>query len=434
MPRAGWTKPVSDRRLSDLVSVGVLTRVFPPALVDEVVAASGRREQRNRTLPARVMTYFAVGMALHAEGSYEDVLSQLSDGLSWSAAAAGGGRGDGDGDDEVVAAGSVALPSKSAIFQARARLGSEPVRALFERVAVPLAQPGTPGAWLAGRRLVAVDGMCLDVPDTVVNEGFFGRPGVAKGERAAFPMARVVALAECATHAVFAARVGAYTDSEPTLIEQLLTSFGPGMVVLADRGVFSFALWRTATATGADLLWRIRTDPLGPRPVHVRDLPDGSWLAHLRKSTDRHSEPMLVRVVDYTLDDGRRAGAQHPGHPGDAPPARSYRLFTTITDPAQASATDLADAYRQRWEIETTFDELKTHQRGPRAVLRSKSPDLVLQEIWGHLCCHYAIRTLMSDTAAHTAHRGHDPDRVSFVAALRIARQSLAGTQGGFPP
>jgi hypothetical protein len=406
---------VSDRRLSDLVSVGVLTKVFPPWLVDEVVEAAGRREQRSRSLPARVMTYFAVGMALHAEGSYEDVLSQITDGLAW---------GSGWAESSAVSVED-RLPGKSAIFQARARLGFEPVRALFERVAVPLAEPSMPGmagAWLAGRRLVAVDGFCLDLPDTPVNEEFFGRPGVNKGERAAFPMARVVALAECATHAVLAARVGAYREGEATLVQRLLSSFGPGMLVLGDRGMFSYELWAKAGATGADLLWRIRTDAAGPKPAFVEALPDGSWLGRLQrarpKTPGQPQEPMLVRVIDYEIEDGR-----------DNP--EQYRLFTTILDPAEADASELAAAYRQRWEIETTFDELKTHQRGPRVVLRSRSPDLVLQEIWGHLCCHYAIRALMFDAATAG---GQDPDRVSFVAALRITRQSLAGTQGAFSP
>lgn len=401
MPRAGWKKPASDRRLSDLVSVGVLTRVFPPDLVDEVIERAGRTQQRSRSLPARVMAYFAVGMALYADGSYEDVLAQLTDGLAWS--------------DRWRS--EFVLPGKSAIFQARARLGAEPVRALFERVAVPLGGPDTPGVWLAGRRMVAIDGTCLDVADVPVNDEFFGRPGVNKGERSAFPQARVVALAECGTHAILAARVGAYRDSEATLTEKLLAAFGPGMLVLADRGFFSYALWRKAIDTNADLLWRVRTDRFGPNPAHIQDLADGSWLGELRASTDRHGDPIPVRVIDYTLDDGRKN-------------ATSYRLLTTLTDPEQAPAERLALAYAQRWEIESSFDELKTHQRGPRIVLRSKSPELVLQEIWGYLCCHYAIRALMADTAT-TGSR--DPDRVSFVAALRVARRSLA--QGGaFPP
>jgi Insertion element 4 transposase N-terminal/Transposase DDE domain len=402
MPRTGWRKPESDRRLSDLVSVGVLTSVFPAELVDEVIAEAGRTQLRHRALPARVMAYFAIGMGLYGEGSYEDVLAQLTDGLSW----ASGWRE------------QYRLPGKSAIFQARERLGSAPLEGLFARVAAPLGGPDTAGVWLAGRRMVAVDGTCLDVADTPANDGHFGRPGVTKGEKAAFPQARVVALAECGTHAVFAAKIGAYSDGEATLADGLFDVLTEDMLLLADRGFFSYALWRKAADTGADLLWRVRVGGRGaPGPAHVRDLDDGSWLAHLRRADDRAGEPMLARVIDYTLDDGR----ENP---------TVYRLFTTMLDPAEAPADQLALAYAQRWEIESVFDELKTHQRGPRIVLRSKSPDLVRQEIWGHLCCHYAIRSVMARAAQHA---GRDPDQVSFVATLRIVRQSVA-QQGAFPP
>jgi len=399
MPRAGWRKPESDRRLSDLL--GVLTRVFPPALVDEVTEASGRTQVRHRALPARVMAYFAIGMGLYSDGSYEDVLSQITDGLAW----ASGWRE------------RYPLPSKSAIFQTRGRLGSAPLEQLFARVAAPMGGPQTPGVWLAGRRLVAIDGTCLDVADTPVNDAFFGRPGVNKGEKSAFPQARLLALAECGTRAIFAATIGAYRDAESTMVEHLLTAMAPGMVVLADRGFFSYRLWRTVSETGADLLWRVSTGGNGPAPVRVEDLPDGSWLAHLRAHRDRDNQPMLARIIDYTLDDGR-------GNP------TVYRLVTTLLDPIEAPALELAAAYAQRWEIENVFDELKTHQRGSKVVFRSKSPDLALQEIWGYLCCHYAIRCLMTQA---TDHDGRDPDRISFVAALRIVRQSVA-QQGAFSP
>jgi hypothetical protein len=390
---------VSERRLSDLVSVGVLTRTFPPELVDEVIAEVGRTEQRHRSLPARTMAYFAVGMALHSEGSYEDVLGLLTDGLAWSA------------DVEPVK-----LPSKSAIFQARARLGADPLRVLFERVARPLAEPDTPGGWLGGRRLVAIDGTCLDVADTLDNDEGFGRPGVMKGERAAFPQARVVAVAECGTHVVFDAVIGAYSTPENTLAREVIDRLEPGMVLLADRGFCGFPLWNRAAATGADLLWRAMPTM---KPRRVETLDDGSWLAELRPSgsAGRKADPLIIRVIDYEIDDGRASD-------------NSYRLFTTILDPAEASAVDLAVAYAQRWEIEAVFDELKVHQRGPRIVLRSKSPDLVLQEIWGHLCCHFAIRTLMWEAAGHA---GVDPDRVSFVAALRIARRSISAARDFSP-
>jgi len=385
--------------LSDVVSVGVLTRTFPPEVVDEVIAGCGRTEQRHRALPARVMAYFSIGMALHSEGSYEDVLSLLTDGLAWAT-------------DTVP----VRLPSKSAIFQARARLGAEPLQALFDRVAQPVAGSDAAGAWLAGRRLVAIDGTCLDVADTAENAEWFGRPGVNKGEQAAFPQARLVALAECGTHAIFDAAVGPYTTAENTLAGELIDRLEPGMLLLADRGFCGFPLWQRAAATGADLVWRAKPN-MKPRPLET--LEDGSWLAELRPSGNagRHAEPLVIRVIDYQIDDGRRND-------------ETYRLFTTITDPNEASAVDLAAAYAQRWEIESAFDELKVHQRGPRTVLRSKSPGLVRQEIWGHLCCHFAIRTLMWEAADHAR---VDPDRVSFVAALRIARRSISAARDFSP-
>ena len=386
--------------MSDLVSVGVLTRTFPPVVVDEVIAAAGRKEQRHRSLPARTMAYFAVGMALHSEGSYEDVLGLLTDGLSWA-----------DPGTEPVR-----LPTKSAIFQARERLGFEPVKALFDRVARPLATSETPGAFLAGRRLVAIDGTTFDVADTIVNDDFFGRPGVNKGERSAFPQARVVAVTECATHAVFDAEIGPYTTSELALSKPLIDRLKPGMVLLADRGFTGFALWKQAAATGADLLWRAKNNTR-PRQIEVFD--DGSWLGELRANNARlNTEAVIVRVVDYHVDDGR--GTE----------TGPFRLFSTLIDPNEVTATELAAAYAQRWEIESTFDELKTHQRGARTVLRSKSPGLVLQEIWGHLCCHFAIRTLMWEAADHV---GVDPDRVSFVAALRIVRRSLSAARDFSP-
>ena len=382
------------------MSVGLLTRVFPPEVVDEVIAEADRKEQRHRSLPARVMAYFAVGMALHSEGSYEDVLGLMTDGLAWS----------------VPDTEPVKLPSKSAIFQARERLGAEPLKALFDRVARPLATEATPGAFLAGRRMVAIDGTTLDVADTPVNDEHFGRPGVNKGERSAFPQARLVALAECATHAMFDAEIGAYTTSELALAKRLVDRLEPGMVLLADRGFTGFALWEQASATGADLLWRAKNNVM-PRQIEV--LQDGSWLGEMRlKNTKLNSPHIVVRVVEYTVDDGR------------GEPMGPFRLFTTMLDPAEVTATELAAAYAQRWEIESAFDELKTHQRGPKMVLRSKSPALVEQEIWGHLCCHYAIRTLMFE-AAHDA--DVDPDRVSFTAALRITRRSLSQARD-FPP
>lgn len=402
MPRAGWVKPQSDQRLSDHISVGVLTRVFPPELVDRVVAEAGRGERRQRLLPARVVVYYVLGLALYSSSSYEEVMRMLVEGLSWQS----GWRQ------------PWSVPTKGALAQARSRLGSEPLRALFERVAAPLAEPGTAGAFYRGDRLVSIDGTCLDVADTPANERKFGRPGSGRGEkRAAFPQLRLVGLGECGTHALFAVAVAGLDDDERTLAGRLVGALSPGMLCLADRGFYSFGLWNQARATGAQLVWRTKSNH---RLAVEERLADGSYLSRLYASDDRRREHgVAVRVVEYAIDDSGRPA-------GDA----RYRLLTTILDPDQAPASELAALYAERWEFEGALDELKVHQRGPRVVLRSKTPDGVIQEVYGHLCVHYAIRWLMHAVALEA---GHDPDRLSFTRTLRAARRTTA-SHAGFSP
>lgn len=402
MPRAGWVKPQTDQRLSDHISIGVLTRVFPPELVDRVVAEAGRAEQRQRLLPARVVVYYVLGLGLYSSSSYEEVMRMLVDGVSWQS---GWQRPWG-------------VPTKAALFQARRRLGSEPLRALFEQVALPLAQAETAGAFYRQLRLVSIDGTCLDVADSQVNEQAFGRPGSARGEKlAAFSQLRMVGLAECGTHALFSVAIGPLSDDERTLTGRLLGALGPGMLCLADRGFYSFELWNQARATGAQLVWRTKSNH---RLAVNKRLDDGSYLSELFASADRQrSQPVAVRVVEYELDD--------PGRPANE---TRYRLLTTILNPDQAPAAELAPLYAERWEFESALDELKVHQRGPRVVLRSKIPDGVIQEVYGHLCVHYAIRWLMHAVAIGS---GHDPDRISFTRTLRVARRTTA-SHAGFSP
>lgn len=403
VPRAGWVKPQTDQRLSDHISIGVLTRVFAPELVDRVVAQAGRTEQRQRLLPARVVVYYVLGLGLYSSASYEEVMRMLVDGLSWQS----GWRR------------PWSVPTKAALFQARRRLGSGPLRALFEEVAVPLAEPATAGAFYRDLRLVSIDGTCLDVADTTANEQAFGRPGSGRGEGVgAFPQLRMVGVGECATHALFDVAIGPLSDDERTLAGRLLGSLAPGMLCLADRGFYSHELWKQAAATGAQLLWRTKSSHRLPV---IERLGDGSFLSEVYASEDRrrreHGTP--VRVIEYEIDD--------PGRPaGDT----RYRLLTTILDCDQAPAAELAPLYAQRWEFESALDELKVHQRGPRVVLRSKTPDGVIQEAYGHLCVHYAIRWLMHTVALDA---GHDPDRISFTRTLRAARRTAA-SHAGFSP
>jgi hypothetical protein len=396
-------KPRTDQRLSDHISIGVLTRVFPPELVDRVVAEAGRTEVRHRLLPARVVVYYVLGLALFSQASYEEVMRELVDGLSWASGWAQ----------------SWSVPTKAALFKARARLGPEPLKALYEAVAAPLATAQTKGSWYRGLRLMSVDGTCIDVADTAANEERFGRPGTGRGEGAgAFPQVRLVGLAECGTHALTGVAMGACTAGETTLARDLLGSLGQGMLVLADRGFYSFELWNEARATGAQLLWRTKAGHVLPADER---LADGSYLARLRKTVNykMRRTDVVARVIDYGLDD--------PGRPQAEP---RYRLITTILDPQAAPAAELAALYPQRWEFETALDELKTHQRGPRVVLRSKMPDGVTQEIYGYLCVYYAIRWLMHAVALEA---DADPDRLSFTRTLRAARRTT-GSHPGFSP
>ncbi|HEX6340861.1 IS4 family transposase [Umezawaea sp.] len=406
MPRPGQVKSDTDTRLSDRIAIGLLTRSFPSELVDRVITETGRTGQRDRLLPPRVVVYFVLAMCLFSGQGYEEVARLLTEGLSWAARWSKPWR----------------VPTTAAISRARVKLGPAPLKALFEQVAKPLAGPTTRGSWYRNWRVLAIDGTTFDVPDTPENTQRFGRPGsgraAARGDRAAFPQVRVVAVAECGTHAIVAATLGPITKAEATLGRELFSGLRKGELLIADRGFAGLPLWRAASAGGADLLWRVRSNIVLP----VREeLPDGSYLSQIVATGDhyRREDPVTVRVVEYTLDDPAR-----PTH--DAP----YRLITTILDHRKAPARELAALYCQRWEIETALDELKTHQRGPGQVLRSRSPDGVEQEVWAHLLVHHAIRSLMH-TAATDA--GLDPDRLSFIRTLRLARRQTTA-QAAFSP
>jgi Insertion element 4 transposase N-terminal/Transposase DDE domain len=398
VPRAGQLKPPAGERLPDRIAIGLLTVTFPPDLVDRVVAETGRVQQRSRLLPARVVVYYVLAMCLFFGQGYEEVARLLTEGLAYARRWQGAWQ----------------VPTTAAITRARAKLGPEPLRALFAAVCRPLATAQTAGAFYRSWRLVAVDGTTFDVPDTAANEGFFGRPGSSRGAgKGAFPQVRVAALGECGTHAIFAAALGPLAVHETELARRLFAQLRAGMLLIADRGFAGFDLWRAAASSGADLLWRVKN--IAVLPV-AEQLADGSYLSRIYAARDkhRHADPITVRVIEYTL-----AGS-----------ATVYRLITTITDPAAAPAPDLAALYAQRWELETSLDELKTHQGTPRMVLRSRTPGGVEQEVYGFLLVHYAIRTLMHQAAAGA---GLDPDRLSFTRTLRLVRRQVPA-QAGLSP
>ena len=386
-------------RVSDHISLGVIARAFPPDRVQQVLAETGKASERERDLPAQVMVYYAIAMALYMGSSTREVLRCLLEGLRW-----------------LWGADAVKVAGKSGISQARSRLGEMPLRRLYEQVVQPVATRATKGAWYRTWRLVSLDGSSLDVADTAENGVAFGYPGASRGE-SAFPQLRFVALVENGTHVLFGAKLGGTADGEMTLAHDVVPALRSGMLCLADRYFFGHALWRKAAATGADLLWRVKGNLRLPR---VTVLADGSYLSVIYPSEKdrRHStNSVQVRVVEYRLE-------------GVADAEPLYRLVTTILDPTLAPATDLAALYHERWEIEGALAELKTHLRGARVILRSKTPDLVRQEFWGLLLAHFAVRGLMHEAALRA---DEDPDRLSFLHAVRVVRRKLP-LLAAFPP
>jgi Insertion element 4 transposase N-terminal/Transposase DDE domain len=379
-------------RITDYISLGVISKTFPASQVRSVLAATAKASIRERDLPAHVVVYYVIALALYMQSSYREVLRCLLEGVQWLM------------DPSVPSK----VASKAGISQARTRLGWEPLRQLHDEVVQPIAVPATKGAWYRSWRLVSVDGSTMDVADEQTNARAFGRPGASRGV-SAYPQLRFVSLVENGTHVLFGTQMGDYAIGETTLAKAVLRALREGMLCLADRQFFGFALWEQARSTSADLLWRIKRN--SRLPCEKR-LADGSYLSRIYPSQNdqrRQRNGVIVRVIDYQLH----------GVPNAEP---IYRLVTSILDPEQAPAAELAALYHERWEIETALDELKTHLRGAKIVLRSKTPELVRQEFYGLMMAHFAVRGLMHEAALKA---NEDPDQLSFLHAVRVVRRKL---------
>jgi hypothetical protein len=401
----------SRGRLTDHIGVGVLTRLLHRDLVDEVLLSTGRVEQRVRLLPARVVVYFVLGLCLFCGENYEEVMRRMAQGLRFM----------GNWSDRWR------VPTAGALTRARERLGVEPLRELFERVAVPMAEPGTRRAWLRNFRLMSIDGTLLDVPDTAANDEKYGRSGNDIAD-APFPQVRLVALVECGTRAIVGANFGAYRVSENELSDDVRQFCEPGMLIIADRNFFGHQRWRDFCETGADLLWRVQENVLLPC---YEVYPDGSYLSILATQNQRQTaarrsvktgkevlpEGQPVRVVEYMITNRTET-------------TETICLITTILDVEEATAHELAQAYHDRWQIETAIGEIKTTLLGSGRTLRSQSPQLIEQEIWALLLTHYAISELRREAADDIE---EDIDRVSFLKSLRIIRRHIA-SQAAFSP
>jgi hypothetical protein len=387
-------------RLTDQVSIGLLARTYPRSAIDLALDRSGLPPGRNRLLPVHVVVYYVLALGLFMEASLQEVLRCLLDSLGQF------------GMQPPKAA------TKGAISQARTRVGAEPLRQLFLSCCRPIGTPSTRGCFWRGLRVMAMDGSTLDTQDTQANEEALGRSKSGRGETA-FPQLRMTLLAECGSHAVVGAALGSYRTSERTLAREMVDRLDKRMLLLADRGFVGHDIWATFAESGAQLLWRIGSN-IKLEPIKI--LRDGTMLALLnapKESARTGAQSITVRVVEYELD-----GMAKPEIEGT-----KYRLITTLLDPREAPAIELAGLYQQRWEIEILLDEIKTHLRGRSALLRSKTPDLVKQEAYGLLLVHHAVRRIMLDAAQSI---GDDPDRISFTATVRIIRRKLL--QGSFSP
>jgi hypothetical protein len=400
--------PAAGGRPAYPAGLGVLTCEVSPALVSGVIEAAGCREKRRRLLPAQAVVYFVLGLCLFSGADsagppgYRSVMRWLT--------------------SEVRHLHGLALPTSSALTRARQRLGARPLELLFDLVRGALAGAGTPGAFAFGLRLVAWDGTGLDAAATPANADAFGVPRGGSS-----PQLRLMALTECGTRALIGAVFdGAARASEVALARRLAACLAPGMLLLADRNFPGYQLWGLAAATGADLAWRIKKSLVFP-PVLV--LPDGSYRSVMRTPAEnaRHGRARAA---------GRDPGSAFEGHPvriieyavtirdsDGGTRTEQFRLVTTLLDHEQAPAAQLAAAYHQRWEIENGYGELKTRLRGASFILRSRSPELVRQELFAFLTVHQALCALRTDAAAAA---GTDPDRVSFTVTLRTARHHAA--------
>lgn len=401
--------------LAEKVSLGLLTRVFPRDLIDEIIVYTGAKERRVRLLPAHVVVYFVLALGLFFGQSYDEVIRRLIGGLRFTR----------------VWSERWPVPSNSALTQARKRLGEEPLAELFSRVAVPIAQPGGFGSWYRERRVMAIDGVCFDLPDTPANDAAFGR--TKNGSNlSAFPQARIVALAECASHAIVGAVIGSATDGERTLASDLLDRIDPDMLVIVDRGLPSASLYTGIRHRQAHALFRVSSSFKLPA---LELLPDGSYLSVLLDRSKANAHKYFERKA-LTDPPAALAYLRRVGHACRVIEYRvensdeTVRLITSLLDPDDAAAHELATLYHERWEIELLFEELEIRQADSRSTLRSKSPDLARQEIWGLLLTHYAIRHFMHEAVTDI---DLDERRLSFLTALHIVREHLTATAGFSP-
>ncbi len=371
--------------------------VISPQIIDQELEKSNSFEKRQRKLPSSLVVCLVIAMSLWSSDSMTTVLQNLVNGLN----------------REWTKLGQYwKTPNSSSITLARQKLGCQVMSRLFHSIIKPLATVETPGAFLGGLRVMALDGTLLDVPDSQTNAKVFGYPGSRKGTRAAFPKVRVVLLIEAGTHLITDALMCPYRIGERVRALKLLRSVTEGMLLMWDRGLHSYKMVNATLARRCQYLGRVPSNVKFPI---YKLLDDGSYLSWInpdRQSKKKGSTKILVRVIEYTIENNGEI--------------KTYRLITSLIDLAVFPALLLAQQYHQRWEIENTIDELKTHLNGRKTPIRSLRPREVVQEIYGWLLGHYAIRSLMFQAAQQA---GISPLRLGFTGTLKVIRRAIPDFQ-----
>lgn len=385
--RTPATAPAQPQPFDPIPYLRGLQQLIGEQRLEYLLARTTRRRRRNRRLVTRTVVWLVIAMSLFATLSIPKVFRAL----------------------HPTAKGPE--PDESAFTKARQRLGVAPLRLLFRDLAVPLAAPGTPGAFYRGWRLMGIDGVTFDMPDTPQNARIFGRGGNQRCP-GAFPQVRVLALCELGTHAICDVALRPFRGSEQAMVPHLLRSLRPDMLLLWDRNFFGFELIASVLQRGGHLLARVQSSRL--IFTRLRDLPDGSYLSKIYPSYPdrlRDRNGRIVRIIEYTLDDPNRAGH-----------GQKHRLLTDLLDPEELPAREAVLVYHERWEEELAFDEIKTHLSGREVLLRSKTPRGVVQELYGLFLAHRILRQVMLDAAGIDQ---IDPDRLSFTNSLRVVQAQL---------
>jgi hypothetical protein len=392
-------------KLCQQIEVATLEQVYPRQVVADLLTKHDGWEQRERKLTHLLMVYLVILLCLFPRHSLQALYAHLARAWCW-----------------LSTAGREGAPTEAALCYRRQTLGIGVLRRLFRQVCRPLASEQTPGAFAFGFRLMAIDSTLEDVADTPANAAFFGRLH-SDATASPYPQARCLYLAEVGTHALVDALFAPCRISEHHLFKGLVRSLQKGMLVLLDRGLFSGPICAALCARGAHGLARLEAGML-TKPTQI--LQDGSYLVQLTPKTSPGLQaPLTLRVIEYRLDPPlARAltGMPRSRNSRRADPRAVHRLVTTLLDPQQAPAKELILLYHERWEIELCIDETRTHQRLADLPLRSRSPLGVLQELYGLVLAHYAIRMLMATSAAQAS---LDPDSLSFTHALHVLEDAL---------